>query len=439
MPERSLDSTRLSARWREADAARTADSALLARILCASRERTLALLTCYESALGPEMPVPNAPQFNPPLWELGHVGWFQEYWTRRNVQRTRGVACAPDHVRPASLLDHADRLYDSSNVPHDTRWQLPLPDIDATRAYLRSVLDATLKLLEGSAEDDAALYFFRLVLMHEDMHGEAATYMAQALGVPLSDALCAPELRQDGASTRLLRNEPRDWQLGSSGSGFAFDNELCAHRVSLPAFEIDQRPVRWRDYLPFAEADGYAEPRWWTAEGWQWVQTQADALPRYVRRNAATSRGRGWECLRFGEWRGLDPDAPAVHLSYFEALAWCRWAGRTLPTEAQWECAAMSLPDFHWGEVWEWTASTFNAYPGFVAHPYLDYSAPWFGNRQVLRGASVATTGRIAHPRYRNFFTPERTDIHAGFRSCSLQRCSSVGGDEDQFSSVQDT
>ena len=418
MAQRNPDLNRSSPRWREAQAARNADRATLERMLCASRERTLALLACFESALGPQMRVPQTPLFNPPLWELGHVGWFHEYWTRRNLQRARGVACAPDHPRPTSLLENADRLYDSSHVPHDSRWDLPLPDIDVSRAYLRAVLDSELELLRGSAEDDASLYFFRLVMLHEDMHGEAAIYMAQALGVLVSDALCKPNPRQATPATRSLRHEAGDWRLGSIDNGFVFDNELAAHAVTLPAFEIDARAVRWRDYLPFVEAGGYAQGRWWTPQGWSWLQALARGLPRYLRPAAATPNRPGWEIQRFGQWMELDLDAPAVHLSYFEAQAWCRWAGRVLPTEAQWECAAMHEPDFDWGEVWEWTASTFNPYPGFVAHPYRDYSAPWFADRPVLRGASLASTPRMAHPRYRNFFTPERTDIHVGFRSC---------------------
>jgi gamma-glutamyl hercynylcysteine S-oxide synthase len=109
----------------------------------------------------------------------------------------------------------------------------------------------------------------------------------------------------------------------------------------------------------------------------------------------------------------------ATHLSAHEAEAWCRWAGRRLPTEAEWECAALVAPDFSWGQVWEWTASAFLPYPGFRAHPYADYSAPWFGSRRVLRGASTATSPSLAHPRYRNFFEPQRSDVFTGFRSCA--------------------
>jgi EgtB-related family protein len=122
---------------------------------------------------------------------------------------------------------------------------------------------------------------------------------------------------------------------------------------------------------------------------------------------------------RFGTWLDLVPAAPASNLTCHEAEAWCAWAGRRLPTEEEWEYCATTQPDMQWGEVWEWTASPFAPYPGFTPHPYRDYSAPWFGSRRVLRGASTATHARMRHPRYRNFFTPERNDILAGFRSCA--------------------
>lgn len=126
-------------------------------------------------------------------------------------------------------------------------------------------------------------------------------------------------------------------------------------------------------------------------------------------------------CTWRADWQALDLAQVACHLSLHEALAWCRWAGRRLPTEAEWEHAALHAPGtFRWGDVWEWTASPFAPYPGFRAHPYRDYSAPWFDGRPVLRGASFMTQPRMRHPRYRNYFLPHRADVPAGLRSCAL-------------------
>jgi len=425
--------------WQEAHTARTADASMLATLLRASRARTLALAEAYVAALGPDLPVPYSSQLNPPLWELGHIGWFQEYWIARNPQCPLGTLADPDCPRTASLLAQSDALYNSSQVAHATRWHLPLPNLAATRRYLAKTLNTTLTLLADSAQDDAALYFYRLALFHEDMHGEAAAYMAQALGLALPEALAGKRPRAADEPVQSLRLKAGDWTLGYAdvdqpnrmASGFAFDNELAPHTVNLSAYEIDSQPVTWGRYLPFVAKGGYTAAQWWSAQGRQWLQSaqgcgpiaqpdgQAQVGPRFLRQ---VTRGNGepaWEHHHFGQWQPLDKDAPACHLTYFEAEAWCRWAGRQLPTEAQWERAAMTRPGFHWGQVWEWTASTFNPYPGFEAHPYRDYSAPWFGNRPVLRGASWATAGRMAHPRYRNYFTPERNDLHAGFRTCT--------------------
>jgi EgtB-related family protein len=366
----------------------------LAAAMRDSRAATLALLDAYVAVLGETLAVPYSVQLNPPLWEVGHVAWFQDYWIARSRQRERGVACDPDHARPAGRLAQADALYNSSRVAHATRWTLPLPGLAATRIYLAESLDETLALLADAAETDDGLYFYRLSLFHEDMHSEAAIYMAQALDIAPPPGLMRPArpLRQN----QVLHIPAQAWRLGWSGPGFAFDNELQAHDVAAGGFEIDSEPVSWGRYLPCLDATG-AVP------------------PRYLR----TLDGR-WQSRVFGAWRPLDLDAPATHLTGFEADAWCRWAGRRLPTEAEWELAACTQEDFRWGQVWEWTASRFLPYPGFAAHPYRDYSAPWFGERYVLRGASRATSPRMAHPRYRNYFTPERNDIHTGFRSCMI-------------------
>ena len=365
--------------------------------LIAARARTLALADAYAQSLaGSGMRVPYRATLNPPLWEWGHVGWFQEYWIGRNRQRASGIACDPEHQRAASLLPHADALYDSGKVPHKSRWELPLPGPQATREYLAATHEQTLELLDRLPADasDGELYFFRLAAMHEEMHAEAAMYMARELKVPVPAVQAqAPPFSAGGAA---LRVPAQTFKVGYAGPGFAFDNELGPHPVRLDSFEIDAQPVSWSRFMPFVRAGGYRQREWWSDEGWAWLQGADFAPP------AAGSASEA-----------------AIHLNAHEADAWCRWSGRRLPTEAEWECAALTMPGFAWGSVWEWTASPFLPYPGFNPHPYRDYSAPWFGSRRALRGACEATSRSLAHPKYRNFFEPHRRDVFAGFRTCA--------------------
>ncbi|MBU6271492.1 MAG: SUMF1/EgtB/PvdO family nonheme iron enzyme, partial [Betaproteobacteria bacterium] len=343
----------------------------------------------------------------------GHVGWFQTHWLVRNPQRHRG--CQADPAAVAVAAD--DALYDSSRVPHAERWRLPVPGPAALRRQLAEQLERSLALLAALPDDadDDALYFFRLALLHEDMHHEAALYMARAVGVPIADPRW--QARALPASAPPLRLPAGRWRLGSDAqAGFAFDNELAAHEVVLPALEIDASARAWADYLPFIEDGGYQVMRWWDEPGQAWLRASGARAPRYLRRE-----GGGWEHWLHGRWQALDPRQPACHLSAHEARAWCRWAGRQLPTEAQWERAALTGGSaFRWGDVWEWTASPFAPFAGFRAHPYRDYSAPFFDGRPVLRGGSCLTQPRLRHPRYRNYFPPDRSDVPAGFRSCAL-------------------
>ncbi|HEV8690203.1 MAG TPA: selenoneine synthase SenA [Ideonella sp.] len=396
----------------DASTARHGDAAWLAAALKSSREDSLSTFAVVERSLA-SLSVPQRETLNPPLWELGHIGWFQEFWIGRNPLRFAGAAADPDAARPAGVRARSDALYDSSKVPHDTRWSLALPDAAGTREDLASQLAGTLDWLRDAGPDDDALYFFRLALFHEDMHHEAALYMAQSLGLAIEDPRWQePALRDE---CKQLSFEAGPWLLGSRGAGFAFDNELANHPVELPATCIDSRVVSWADFLPFAEAGGYGQPRWWSGAGSAWIAAEHSQAPRYLRRE-----GSAWQQWRHGTWRTLDMSKPACHLTAYEAEAWCRWAGRRLPTEAEWERAAVGRAgDFEWGQVWEWTASPFLPYAGFEPHPYRDYSAPWFGSRRVLRGGSFMTQPRMRHPRYRNFFMAQRNDVPAGFRSCA--------------------
>ena len=398
--------------------ARHGAPSVLLRALVDARADTLDTFAAYAAKL-PALKLPLRDELNPPLWELGHIGWFQEFWLARFPAWAQGHRADPHGPRQDARRANADALYDSSHVPHDSRWSLPLPDAAATRADLQAQLQTTLGLLaevdDKAPGRDDALYFFRLALLHEDMHHEAALYMAQGLGVPIADARWqAAPLPEPPAP---LPFDAGRWRLGNAaGDGFAFDNELGAHEVAVGPTSIDAQAVRWAEFVPFVEEGGYADERCWSEAGRRWRQLQRATAPRYLQRNAAH-----WQQWRHGRWQVLDLRQAACHLSYFEAEAWCRWAGRRLPAEAEWERAACTCdPAFRWGDVWEWTASAFAAYPGFEPHPYRDYSAPWFDGRPVLRGASFMTQPRMRHPRFRNFFLPQRNDVPAGFRSCAL-------------------
>ncbi|MFN3415481.1 MAG: selenoneine synthase SenA [Caldimonas sp.] len=384
----------------------------LSLALIDARNCTLRRFEAFERA--GMLQVPCLPELDPPLWELGHVAWFQEYWVGRNIERYRGAQADPTRPKLASKLPQADAWYDSSQVSHDERWSLALPDALDTRAYLVDTLEATLDLLSGAPETDEGLYFFRLALFHEDMHAEALATMAQTLGLLMPD-LPPPEIfaPRDPITVPHCR-----WTLGSArGEGFVFDNEKWAHEVRLPEFEIDAQPVSWAQFLEFIDDGGYEDRRWWSDEGWAWVQREARTAPRHVEqvRHGVLAR-------QFGALTQVPLAAPATHVSCHEAEAWCRWAGRRLPFEAEWEAAAWlgRRQGFRHGQVWEWTASRFEPFDGFEPDPYRDYSLPWFGTHRVLKGGSRATRGRLKDPKFRNFSMPHRDDIFCGFRSCAL-------------------
>lgn len=402
-------------------AVRHAGPTALADALQWQRALTLRLFDAWRAVLPATMEIRYDESLNPPRWELGHLAWFEERWIGRNPERLRGPAADPTAPRAASLRRDADALYDSGTIAHTRRWHLDLPDADATLAYAERVRDRSLRLLADTPRDDDALYFFRWALLHEAMHAEAAVYMAQHLALPIGMALVA--------SGPAAAAPDEDWalpggsfRLGSDEVGFAFDNERRAHAVELAPFAISRAPVTWGRFLPFVEAGGYDDERLWTPDGWAWRRRHGSDRPRHLAREDDAPDG-AWQRAVFGQWQPVDPDTPALHLTRHEAEAWCRWAGRRLPTEAEWECAATTAAAsgerFDWGQVWEWTASPFAPYPGFAAGPYRDYSAPWFDGRPVLRGASFATPALLRHPRMRNYFPAWRNDVFAGFRTCA--------------------
>jgi ergothioneine biosynthesis protein EgtB len=387
-----------------ATAVRTLNRTALREGFRSAHEYTKAMLADLPDAA---LNVPQLPILNPFLWELGHVGWFTENF----CLRWRGL----DLARRPSMLAHADRWYDSSNVAHDTRWSLDLPPRAQTERYVRQVMEATLAALERAEDSDEALYLFRLALFHEDMHAEAFSYMRHTLGMPPPAPLAlaaAPACELDANEAVLPGGE---FALGASaGAGFVFDNEKWAHEVTIAPFAVSRRLVSNAEFAAFIEDDGYRRDELWSPEGLAWRNASARAHPRDWQR-----QGGNWRERWFDEWRALRGDAPVRHVTAHEADAYCRWARRRLPTEAEWECAAISGAIEPLG-LWEWTSSMFTPYPGFAADAYADYSAPWFGTHRVLRGASFATPQRLHHPRFRNFFLPQRDDIFVGLRTCAL-------------------
>jgi len=317
----------------------------------------------------------------------------------------------------------------------------------------------------------AETYFVLLSVFHEDMHGEAFLYTRQTLGYPrptlTGSGPLAPRAESDARTT--CGHLPGDVEIpggtfllgADPAEPFVFDNEKWAHPVELPSFAISRAPVTQLEFAEFVEAGGYTRRELWTPAGWRWREAAVAGHPVYWNR-----KGDRWLRRDFDQWLPLEPHRPVIHVNWHEADAYCRWAGRRLPTEGEWEAAAATIRDdltarkrrFPWGDqfpgptraqldgyclgccdvaalpagesdggcrqmigsVWEWTASEFGPYPGFVADPYREYSQPWFGTHKVLRGGAWPTRARLVRNTWRNFYTPDRRDVWAGFRTCAL-------------------
>jgi ergothioneine biosynthesis protein EgtB len=402
---------------------RRASRAPLSLALIDARNFTLQVLARLEHALGPELRLEPAPDLLPPLWIAGHVAWLAEAWIARNPQRGLGPRCPAGGLRIASVEPQADGWFDPTLVPPEERWTLDLPDAVAVRAYLLDTLETTLELLEHAPDEDEALYFYRMALFHEDLRGEQLVMLAQAAGVPVGLALPA------GAAARppLVLPATR-WTLGLGDGSFALDVERGAGEVQVPEFEIDAQPVGWAQFVEFIDDSGYDRQELWHPAGWAWLQREAAGEgrrgPRHVEQIGVAS-GAVLQAM-FGKATRMGGTQPVMHASWWEADAFARWAGRRLPTEAEWEIAALQAArrGFRWGEVREWTAGTLRPWAGYrpdawVAQAELD-GAPLFGQARVQRGASFAARSRMKHPKARLWALPERDDAFVGFRTCAV-------------------
>jgi iron(II)-dependent oxidoreductase len=446
------------------------------------RTRLLALTSDLDDRqmIGPRLTI-----VNPPLWEIGHIAWFQEFWALRHLRGSRPI------------LEHGDRFYNSTDVAHDIRWELLLPSRCDTLSYMSEVLEHCISSIDGKSElSPDEYYFYWLTTFHEGMHAEALAYTRQTLGYS------APSFVRPTLGENL---DPRAWPgdveipggkflIGASKDvPFVFDNEKWAHQVEIKPFRIARAPVTNGEFLEFVEEGGYRDRKYWSADGWRWLESGGapeleKSFRKFFNRNItdgseATSfddrlyRPLYWQPLDNGRWQQriydryvlLNEDLPVVHVSWYEAEAFCHWAGRRLPSEAEWELAAsgelisdsensnQSRRYYPWGDqppegqhanldwqgggvvevaahpagdsafgcrqmlgnIWEWTADEFLPYPGFSFDPYKEYSQPWFGTHKVLRGGCWATSSLLIRNSWRNFYTPDRRDVWAGFRTCA--------------------
>lgn len=385
----------------------------LADALQNARDYTLTLFECFAAA-GMDVAA-NVPQLrivNPPLWELGHIAWFTEWFILREAATSH-----PADAIYNSLLSRGDDWFDSNTVAHRSRWTLDLPSTGAVKTYCHEVLDRVLDKLTREAFEDKALYPYRLALAHEDMHGEALLYTLQTLGLAAPARLVSDQ--QPCYTPVDIRFPGGTLHLGSAADGgFVFDNERRDHACHVAPFTISSSLVSNAQYAEFIADGGYDKRQFWSTAGCNWLMQQERSAPRYWQRE-----GQQWRTMRFGQLSTLTGAEPVRHINLYEAQAYCVWADRRLATEAEWEYAALSGHSaFRWGHLWEWTASPFEPYAGFVADRYREYSEPWFGSQQVLRGASFATPSRLGSAKFRNFYLPERDDIFCGLRTCAWDR-----------------
>ena len=415
----------------------------------------------------------HSPLMSPIAWDLGHIAAFEDLWLVRRLGEV-------------SSEQQIDEAFDAFRTPRARRGELDIPDPDR---LLRRLAETRARTLAGLERVDLGSsnpllrdgYVYEMVRDHEAQHQET---ILQAI-LLLTDERYVPKVRRpappphpEAPRREFLRVPAGTFRMGAASGGFAYDNERPARDAATGAYEIARYPVTNREYLEFIAAGGYLDPVLWSAEGWSW-RCRADlvapggwrprgasahdrALSAEAARDLARDDGlSAWAFVSGLGQVGLEPDAPVIHVCFWEAEAYARFAGARLPTEAEWEKAAAFDPDtgntspFPWGDgrpcaeranvdqlrfgtaavtafpggrsalgcwamigdVWEWTDSEFREYPGFQAFPYDEYSAVFFGpDYRVLRGGSWATRGTVARNSFRNWDYPIRRQIFSGLR-----------------------
>jgi iron(II)-dependent oxidoreductase len=416
----------------------------LAHELTRTRDRSRALTDAVDDD---DLMAQHSPLMSPLVWDLAHVGSQEELWLVRDVG-------GRDALRP-----DIDSLYDAFTHARRDRAALPLLTPAEARTYVGEVRDKALDILgtaplEGSRLLDRG-FAFGMIVQHEQQHAETmlATHQLRA-GAAVLQAPPPPTV--SGSLPAQVLVPAGDFTMGTDTEPWALDNERPAHRTHVDSFWIDTTPVTNGAYLEFIEAGGYDSSRWWSPEGWAHRVEAALVAPQFWFRDAGQ-----WLRRRFGVVEPIPMDEPVQHVCFHEAEAYARWAGKRLPTEAEWEKAARHDPAtgrsrrYPWGDedpssahanlgqqhlqpapagsyaagasaygvrqmigdVWEWTSSGFHAYPGFAAYPYREYSEVFFGgDYRVLRGGAWATDRAAIRGTFRNWDHPIRRQIFSGFR-----------------------
>jgi iron(II)-dependent oxidoreductase len=385
----------------------------LAVALESARARSLALLDPLDDAV---LRAQHSPLMSPLVWDLAHVGNYEDLWLVRQLGAS-------------AVLPEIDELYDAFLQPRRRRPDLPLLSPTEAREYLARVRDRALGLLVTLDLDDAAPgvsrpgvgasarecggYVHRMVIQHEHQHDETMLATLQLSGLVVEHSFAAPP-NLDWSCAGEVRVPAGVFTMGTDLDPWALDNERPAHSVSLPEYFIDTAPVDNAAWITFMDDGGYDNQDLWSEDGWEWRSAEAHRAPLFWERSAAGS----WQRRRLGRTAEVSPHEPVQHVCWHEAEAFAKWAGRRLPTEAEWERArsAHLLKGVGWG--WEWTSSDFLPYPGFRAFPYREYSGVFFGNEyKVLRGSSWATDDTVARPTFRNWDYPIRRQIFSGLRT----------------------
>jgi iron(II)-dependent oxidoreductase len=392
------------------------------------------------------------PTMGVPAWDVGHIGCFEHRWL---VDELGG-----EEVEPELLA-----LFDPIEHPRSERGGIEIGSREELLGFLADVRSASLARLEETQLDASRRltrdgFVHDMVVRHEDQHRETVLATLQMFGGSDTEAYAFPDRRELPEASRdvdgMVEVPETTFTLGAHPQVGTYDAEWPVQEVELDAFAIDRAPVTNAEFLAFVEDGGYDDPEHWSEDGWMIREALDREHPKYW-----TQTGEGWLVRRYDQTQPLPPEEPVVHVSYYEAEAYANWAGKRLPTEAEWEAAAGVDSDtdtkhrFPWGEeawtagkanlgqrsgrpapvgaypegvspagchqmvgdVWEWTSTEFTGYPGFEAFPYPEYAAEHVDHGfQVLRGGSWATMPSCAHVTFRNWHQPDHQQIFAGFR-----------------------